>query len=164
MARNGSEPELAASSTKIMSDRGVDYLGSSRDQPGEILLAGHFDPAMIAPLLSREGAAQLAGLSGPPGVPIHHLAGGLANRGIKTTVLGGLSGAPEIYVRDELVSAALYHVRSTRAFTLTGFRRERTAILEHLRPNPPGYCPRSLDHGSCQSGCGLGRPENSDRA
>jgi glycosyltransferase involved in cell wall biosynthesis len=104
---------------------------------GEIVLAGHFDPASIAKLLSADGAAQLAGLSGDPGVPIHHLASGLASRGISTTVLGGLRGASQVYVRDEPVSAAIYDKRSSRAFTLTGFRRERTAALSLLRQIHP---------------------------
>jgi glycosyltransferase involved in cell wall biosynthesis len=114
----------------------LDQSGSI-DPGGEILLAGHFDPAMIASLLSIEGAAQLAGLNGEPGVPIHHLASGLANRGIRTTVLGGLRGTSDIYVRDTPISAVIYNTRSSRAFTLTGFLRERTAILERLRQIRP---------------------------
>ena len=112
---------------------------------GEIVLAGHFDPAMIAPYYLGRGAAQLAGLRGPPGVPIHHLASGLASRGIRTTFVGGLRGSSEIYVRGEPVSAAIYNTRSTRAFTLTGFRRERAVILRTSSPDPPGYSPCSLD-------------------
>jgi glycosyltransferase involved in cell wall biosynthesis len=104
---------------------------------GEIVLAGHFDPAMIAELLSAQGAAQLAGLNGDPGVPIHHLASGLASRGISTTVLGGLRGSSEVYVRDQPVSAAIYDKRTSRAFTLTGFGRERRAALRLLRRIQP---------------------------
>jgi L-malate glycosyltransferase len=113
--------------------------GLSPSEPiGEILLAGHFDPATIAPLLSAGGAAQLSGLSGPPGIPIHHLVNGFASRGMKTTVLGGLSGVGEFYISGEPVSAALYNKRGSRAFTLTGFRREREAILRHLCKIRPG--------------------------
>jgi glycosyltransferase involved in cell wall biosynthesis len=107
----------------------------SWEQLGEILLTGPFDPSMIAPLLGPEGAAQLARLRAPSGVPIYHLASGLARRGIRTTVVGG--GSSETYVRDEPVSAAIYKTRSTRAFTLTGFRRERAVILERIRQTRP---------------------------
>src|ERR1700709_2663538 len=91
------------------------------EQMGEIVLAGHFDPLMISPLLPPAGAAQLAGLSGPGAAPIHHLATGLAGQGFSTTVLGGLRGAPELYVRGNPVSVALYKTRGSRAFSLTGF-------------------------------------------
>jgi len=105
-------------------------LGHREFPPGdEIVLAGHFDPAMLMPLFSPDTASQLAGLHGPPGVPIHHLAAGLAEMGVKTTVLGGLRGSPDLYVRGEPLSAAIYGRRGTRAFTLTGYRRERTALL-----------------------------------
>jgi glycosyltransferase involved in cell wall biosynthesis len=114
------------------------FLGATpAQQLGEIVLAGHFDPAMIAPLLSADGAAQIAGLTGPPGVPIHHLASGLAGRGIRTTLLGGLHGSREIDARGEVVSATIYGTRSSRAFTLTGYRRERRVILERLRQIQP---------------------------
>ncbi len=121
----------------VSSDSPLFY--SEPDEPlGEIVLAGHFDPTMIAPLLPADAAAGLAGLSGPPGVPIHNLAHGLADRGFRTTLLGGLRGAAsEVYVRSHPVSAVIYHTRSTRAFTLTGFRRERRVILERLRQIRP---------------------------
>ncbi len=122
---------------EVMSDNSPLLGADLREQLGEIVVAGHFDPAMIAPLLSADGAAQLAGLRGPPGVPIHHLASGLADRGVKITILGGLRGASQIDVRGESVSATIYHTRSTRAFTLTGFRRERAVILERLRQIRP---------------------------
>ena len=123
--------------TEIVSSHSPLFHSEPGEHLGEIILAGHFDPAMIAPLLSAEGAAELAGLSGPPGVPIHNLAHGLASRGIATTVLGGLRGASDIHVHSKPVSAAIYNQRSTRAFTLTGFRRERTVILERLRQIRP---------------------------
>ncbi len=123
--------------TEIVSGHSPLFHSERVEQRGDIVLAGHFDPTMIAPLLSADAAARLAGLSGPPGVPIHNLAYGLASRGIETTVLGGLRGTPEIYLSSKPVSAAIYNQRSTRAFTLTGFRRERTVILERLRQIRP---------------------------
>jgi len=106
--------------------------------PGdEIVLAGHFDPAMLMPLFPADAASQLAGLHGPAGVPIHHLAAGLAEMGVRTTVLGGLRVSPDLYVRGEPLSAAIYSRRGTRAFTLMGYRRERKAILRRLNQIRP---------------------------
>jgi glycosyltransferase involved in cell wall biosynthesis len=110
---------------------------SRAEQLGQIVLAGHFDPVIVARLLPSEVAARLAGLSGPPAVPIHHLAGALAGIGVKTTVLGGLQDAPHIYLRSNPTSVALYNKRGSRAFSLTGFHRERKAALEHLRQIRP---------------------------
>ncbi len=124
-------------SSELIPDTSLDGRANSREQIGQILLAGHFDPAMVVRLLSADAASQLAGLTGPPGVPIHHLASGLASRGMAVTVLGGLRGGPKIHVHDHPVSATIYSTRSTRAFTLTGFRRERRAILERLREIGP---------------------------
>jgi L-malate glycosyltransferase len=104
---------------------------------GEIVLAGHFDPHMLLPLFCVQSASRLADLHGPPGVPIHHLATGLAQRRIKSTVLGGLYGGPDLYVRSDPLSAAIYRRRGTRAFTLTGFRLERAAILKRLKQIRP---------------------------
>ena len=104
---------------------------------GGIVLAGHFDPRMLLPLFPVEGASQLAGLHGPPAVPIHHLAGGFAARGLKTTVLGGLHDCGDLYVRAHPLSAVVYNKRNTRAFTLTGYRRERRAVLARLREIRP---------------------------
>ena len=46
--------------------------------------------------------------------------------------MGGLHNCPDLYVRGEPLSAALYNKRGTRAFTLTGYRRGQQAILARL--------------------------------
>jgi L-malate glycosyltransferase len=102
-----------------------------------IVLAGHFDPATIAPLVGGDASVSLAALSGPPAVPIHHLASEFAKRGLKTTVIGGLRGAPEVIVHSFPLSAIVYPKRGRKAWVLDGLHRERDLLLEHLRTIQP---------------------------
>jgi glycosyltransferase involved in cell wall biosynthesis len=139
MSRSLLEPFFYEMLNESLAERSVRNSPSSTEQLGKILLAGHFDPAMIAPLLSTDGAAQLAGLTGPPGVPIHHLANGFAQRGFEVSVLGGLRGASPLHVKSEpdSVGVTIYKTRSTRTFSLTGFRQERQIVLQRLQQIRP---------------------------
>lgn len=105
--------------------------------PGEIVLAGHFDPRMVARLFSGESALQISRFSGPPAVPIHHLAAGLVARGFKPALVGGLQGISDIRIEGQGISAAIYRKRGTRAFTLTGYKQERKAALCYLHQIQP---------------------------
>ena len=102
-----------------------------------IVLAGHFDPATIAPLVGGEGGLALAALSGPPAVPIQHLAGEFAKRELETPLLGGLRGTAEICTHSFPLSAIVYGKRGRTAWILDGLHRERRLILEHLRKIRP---------------------------
>ena len=102
-----------------------------------IVLAGHFDPAAMGPVVGGEGGVALAAMSGPPGVPIHHLASEFASRGIQTTILGGLRGANELYIRSFPLSAIVYPQRGRTAWVIDGLRRERNLISEYLRKIHP---------------------------
>jgi len=102
-----------------------------------IVLAGHFDPATMGPAVGGDGGAALAAMSGPPGVPIHQLATEFAKRGIKTTLIGGISGAKELYVRSSPLSAIVYSKRGRIAWIVDGLHRERNRIGEYLQEIHP---------------------------
>ena len=102
-----------------------------------IVLAGHFDPATIGRLMGGNCESALTRLSGPPGVPIHHLACGFAKRGLRTTLLGGLRGSADACVQASPLGAILYKRRGRAAWVLDGLRTERNAILHHLRRIAP---------------------------
>jgi L-malate glycosyltransferase len=102
-----------------------------------IVLAGHFDPASMAPLVSGEGSVQLAALSGTPGVPIHQLAREFVKRSLQTTLLGGFRGDADIRVKSSPLSAIVYGKRGRAAWIVDGLRRERNLVLEHLRKLEP---------------------------
>lgn len=97
-----------------------------------IVLAGHFDPSTMGPIIGGEAGHALAALSGAPGVPIHHLATEFANRGIRTTILGGLSGAGELYAQSSPLSAIVYPKRGRIAWIADGLRQERRLIDRYL--------------------------------
>jgi glycosyltransferase involved in cell wall biosynthesis len=98
-----------------------------------IVLSGHFDPATMGPVIGGRGGAALAALSGPPAVPIHHLGGEFAKRGIETTLLGGLRGAAALHIQSSPLSAIVYSKRGRTAWVLDGLRGERNVVLDHLR-------------------------------
>jgi L-malate glycosyltransferase len=98
-----------------------------------VVLAGHFDPATIGPIVGGDGGIALAAMSGPPGVPIHDLAREFARRGIQTTLLGGLWGGSELYIQSSPLSAIVYPTRGRTAWIVDGLRRERNLIKEYLR-------------------------------
>lgn len=102
-----------------------------------IVLAGHFDPATMGPLVGGDCGAELAQMSGPPGVPIHDLASEFAKRKIQTTLLGGLCGGKELYVQSFPLSAIVYPKRGRAAWIVDGLRRERNLIIEYLRKIHP---------------------------
>jgi L-malate glycosyltransferase len=102
-----------------------------------IVLAGHFDPATMGPVVGGEGGDALAALSGPPAVPIQHLAREYAAEGLETTILGGLRGCAGVIARSSPLSAIVYGKRGRTAWVLDGLRRERRLILEYLRKIHP---------------------------
>src|ERR1035437_7476863 len=102
-----------------------------------IVLAGHFDPVTMAPLVGGEGGLALAAFSGPPAVPIHDLASEFAKRGLETTLLGGIRGTAQVCVRSSPLSAIVYPKRGRTAWIWDGLGRERKLILEHLREIRP---------------------------
>jgi glycosyltransferase involved in cell wall biosynthesis len=102
-----------------------------------IVLAGHFDPSIMGPIIGGEAGDALAALSGDPGVPIHHLATEFARRGIRTTILGGLSGDRELYAQSSPLSAIVYPKRGRTAWIADGWRQERRLILQYLRKINP---------------------------
>ena len=102
-----------------------------------IVLAGHFDPSTVGPMIGGEAGQVLAALSGDPGVPIHHLAAEYAKRGIRTTLIGGLSGAAEAYAQSSLLSAIIYPKRGRIAWIADGLRQERRLIDRYLRKIEP---------------------------
>lgn len=104
---------------------------------GGIALVGHYDPAALAPIVGGRAGAQLAILHGPSAVPIHHLARGFAQRGIESTVIGGLRNGPTVYVHSTPLSAVLYPKRGGAFFVLDGWHRERQAILQRLEEIKP---------------------------
>ncbi len=105
---------------------------------GDIVLAGHFDPAAMAPAVGGEHGAALATLSGPPAVPIHNLAQEFGSRGMLTTLLGGLENGPDLHIRSKPLSAILYGKRGRVAWILDGLSRERKIALDHLHKIGPG--------------------------
>ena len=107
------------------------------DSGQHVVLAGHFDPATIGPLIGGKGGTALSRMSGPPGVPIHNLAIELANQGIQTTLMGGLDHANELYVQSFPISAVVYPKRGRVAWVVDGLRRERTLISKYLRQIHP---------------------------
>lgn len=102
-----------------------------------IVLAGHFDPATMGPIVGGDGGIALAAMSGPPAVPIHDLAREFAKRGIQTTLLGGLRGADELYIRSFPLSAIVYPKRGRVAWIVDGLHRERNLIIKYLRKIHP---------------------------
>jgi len=102
-----------------------------------IVLAGHFDPATMGSVVGGDGGIALAAMSGPPGVPIHDLATEFAKRGIQTTLLGGLCGGKELYIRFLPLSAIVYPKRGRTAWIVDGLRQERNLIIEYLRRIDP---------------------------
>jgi glycosyltransferase involved in cell wall biosynthesis len=102
-----------------------------------IVLAGHFDPSTIGPMIGGEAGKALAGLSGAPGVPIHHLASEFARRGIQTTVIGGIIGAREVYAQSSPLSAIVYPKRGRIAWIADGYGQERRLIDRYLRKIHP---------------------------
>jgi glycosyltransferase involved in cell wall biosynthesis len=102
-----------------------------------IVLAGHFDPATMGPVVGGSGGVALSALSGAPGVPLHHLGTEFAKRGIETTLLGGIKGTAEVCVQSYPLSAIVYAKRGRKAWILDGYRRERNSVLEHLRKIHP---------------------------
>jgi glycosyltransferase involved in cell wall biosynthesis len=102
-----------------------------------IVLAGHFDPGAMGPIVGGEGGMVLAGLSGPPGVPIHQLATEFAKRRIETTLIGGIFGAKELYIRSSPLSAIVYPKRGRAAWIVDGLHRERDRIGEYLQKIHP---------------------------
>lgn len=102
-----------------------------------IALAGHFDPSTMGPIIGGEAGDALAVLSGAPGIPIHHLAAEFWKRGIQTTILGGLSGAPELYAQSSPLSAVVYPKRGRIGWIADGWRQERGLLLRNLKKINP---------------------------
>lgn len=104
-----------------------------------IVLAGHFDPSTIGPIIAgQEGGGgeagnALAALRGAPAVPIHQLATEFARRGIQTTLIGGIIGAVELYAQSFPLSAIVYPKRGRIAWIADGLRQERNLIEQYLR-------------------------------
>ena len=104
---------------------------------GDIVLAGHFAPADLAPLLGDESGAVLSRYNGPPGIPIHDLARGFSRLGVRSTVIGGMRNGPDLHLKSYPLSAALYNRRNGAAFVLDGWSRERRTILKLLQAIQP---------------------------
>ena len=102
-----------------------------------IVLAGHFDPSTIGPMIGGEAGETLSGLSGAPGVPIHFLGSEFARRGIRTTVIGGIIGARELYAQSSPLGAIVYPKRGRIGWIADGLRQERRLIDRYLRRIEP---------------------------
>jgi len=102
-----------------------------------IVLAGHFDPSTVGPMIGGEAGDALAALSGDPGVPLHHLSAEFASRGIRTTLIGGLADAAEVYAQSSPLSAIVYPKRGRIAWIADGLRQERQLIDMYLRRIQP---------------------------
>lgn len=109
--------------------------GAALSKP--IVLAGHFDPAMIARHLPDKAAARLACIRSSPAVPIHSLASGLISRGIRTTLVGGVRSVKPLYIEGLPLSVAIYTKRGGWPFVMSGLLRERKALLALLEEIKP---------------------------
>lgn len=126
-----------ASIESEISANGKTLIKGAAGMEQHIALAGHFDPSTMAPIIGGEAGNALAAFSGDPGVPIHYLASEFARRGIQTTILGGLSGATELYVQSSPLSAIVYPKRGRTAWIVDGWRQERHLILRYLKKIHP---------------------------
>lgn len=102
-----------------------------------IVLVGHFDPASVAQLVGEDRGKELALWSSAPGVPIHHIASAFRDRGIQTTLLGGIQGSKALRIQSSPISVIVYPKRGRIAWIVDGLGRERDQVSRFLREIRP---------------------------
>jgi glycosyltransferase involved in cell wall biosynthesis len=142
LSATGGSPSLDACSRFSEIEGETSYESETMSKPpvdfqGDIVLAGCYDPAALAPLVGGESGIALSRYHGPPGVPIHDLARGFSRLGVRSTVIGGMRNGPDLHLKSYPLSAALYNRRNGAAFVLDGLSRERRTILKLLQAIQP---------------------------